>query len=189
VGLGPADHLVISQFQLVGNGGEFDEFIELYNPTAAPISLTGTSLQYRDAWGLVTAYALPAATMQPHHWFLVAATGYMNSTTPDVVQSSFQVMSYPTFPGGTLYLVNGTSALPNSPSCPMTSSVIDRVGWGNAAFTCPEGIQAQPPSTNASTTRKLDGACGNAVDSDDNHDDFYSPNNEHPRNSATPPVP
>src|SRR5262249_38348376 len=82
-GGGPSvNHLVISQIRVSGSN---DDVVELYNPTSAPISLTGTSIQYLAANGnfgfrvnLTGANSVPS-----HGWYLVAANGYAGSPARD----------------------------------------------------------------------------------------------------------
>jgi hypothetical protein len=71
------NHLVISEFRTDGPNGGVDEFVEVFNPTAAPISLSGYEL--RDEADL-TQYVFPAVTLQPGEHYLTGGTGYLGST-------------------------------------------------------------------------------------------------------------
>ena len=185
---GPANHFVISQFQLAGNN-ELDEFVELYNPTSSPISLTGMFLHYRANGGTHTVFTLPGATIQPHRFYLIGSSGYTGSPSPDVTQSVFFAPLPPTSPGGTFYLVQGAASF-SGPTCPTSAQIIDRVGWGTGSGSCPEGgMPTQVPGLNSSVIRKPHGACGNGRDTNNNGADFLPAAIEQPRNSSSPPVP
>src|SRR5215471_18475622 len=79
-------HVVISQ--VYGGGGNTgstwkNDFIELFNPTAAPISLSGYSVQYGSATGTSTwqVTTLPAFSLQPGQYFLVQESQGAGGTT------------------------------------------------------------------------------------------------------------
>ena len=44
-------HVVISEFATRGANSATDEFVELYNPTDAPIDLSSWKLEYKSATG------------------------------------------------------------------------------------------------------------------------------------------
>src|SRR6266702_1620735 len=85
--------VVISQ--VYGGGGNSgatykNDFIELFNPTAAPVSLAGFSVQYASSTG--TSYqvtTLPSVTLQPGAYFLIqesqGAGGTADLPTPDAI--------------------------------------------------------------------------------------------------------
>lgn len=54
LGTASVNHVVISEFAIGVTGSAADEFVELYNPTAAPVNIGGWVLQYRAEMG--TAY-------------------------------------------------------------------------------------------------------------------------------------
>src|SRR5258706_246641 len=83
-GLAPAagavvNHVVISEFATRGLTAATDEFVELYNPTDDPISLSGWKLQYKSATGTLwnDRATLPAnATIPGRGFYLLANTSY-----------------------------------------------------------------------------------------------------------------
>lgn len=179
VATGPS-HLVVSQ--VYGGGGNTgaplkNDFVELYNPTSATLSLDGLSIQYGSATGTTwQVMPLPAgSSIAPGRYFLVQlAAGSGTSAalpTPDATGTLMLASA-----NGKIALVDGTDAL--SGACP-TTGVIDLVGYGTA--NCSEGT---PTAALSNTTGALRNSAG-CADSDDNAADFavVAPA---PRNSASP---
>src|SRR5680860_1375639 len=73
--------IVISEAYLGGgNGGATynSKFVELYNPTLSPVSLNGSSLQYRSASGTAnpsTVMALTGTIPAKGHYLVQGSTG------------------------------------------------------------------------------------------------------------------
>ena len=129
----PATHLVISE--VYGGGGNTgstwkNDFVELYNPTDAAISVDGLSVQYRSSGSAAAASGVTNLTgsVPAHGHYLVAEAAGTGGTkdlpTPDATGSiamagtAFQV-----------FLAEGTTALnPPAGNVAGTSGVIDFVG-------------------------------------------------------------
>src|ERR1700750_2760789 len=87
--------VVISQ--VYGGGGNSgatykNDFVELFNPTAAPVTVAGWSLQYASSTGTSWQVTLlPTLTLQPGQYLLVqeavGAGGTTNLPTPDATGS------------------------------------------------------------------------------------------------------
>jgi len=183
-GASSVNHLVISQIRIAGST---DDVVELYNPTNAPISLTGTSVQYLAGNGnfgfrvnLTGANSVPA-----HGWYLVAANGYSGSPARD---DSMGTSNLANTAGHALFVGKTT----NASGC-ADAAIIDKVGYG-ASATCPEGGSghaATTPGAGLSDTRKPGDTTGNGQDTDVNDADFQSPATAVFRNRlstpATPP--
>jgi chitodextrinase len=190
--LGPTQHIVISEFAPRGaNGNDSDEFLELYNPTSAPVDLGGWKVQYMPSGGplfqdLVT---LPqGASIPAHGYYLVAHTGYAGSVVPDLRYT--QPLPHT---GGNIRIGRGTVG----PDI-RDSSVVDNLGWGSAF--APEGDAAPTPANAAgslerkaallSTAATMEGGAdatrGNGIDSDWNADDFVTRGDRGPQNSTSP---
>jgi hypothetical protein len=88
----PASGIIINQIHGNGPVGEnavSHGFIELYNPTNTPLSLSGLSLQLQNpgdpaiivppTWQMIT---LPPVTMQPRTSYLVVSTAWFNTANP-----------------------------------------------------------------------------------------------------------
>ncbi len=202
IGSLPANHVVISELAVQGPGGSSDEFVELYNPTSAPVDLGGWKLQYKSAAG--AAYqdkaTLPAnSTIAPKGYFLIAGSGYTGTRAADVqLQVALQ------FAGTTNsgHVRIGTSSMTTAIN---DANVVDTVGYGPAANS-PEGTpapifpnsstspatlerKANAASTAASMESGADAAAGNGHDSDNNGADFILRSTRDPQNRASPVEP
>jgi hypothetical protein len=175
------NHLVISQ--VYGGGGNAGatlthDYIELFNPSANPISLAGKSIQYAGATGTTWQVSpLTNVMLQPGQYYLVqqamGAGGSVSLPTPDTT-GTLSVSAT----AGKVALVNSTSALTGS--CP-TDGVIDFVGFGSSA-NCFEGSGPSPAPSNITAIFRANNGC---TDTDNNATDFVV-NAPAPRNSASP---
>jgi hypothetical protein len=158
--------LVISQ--VYGGGGNSGapytyDYLELYNPTAAPISLSGLSFQYASSSGTSwNAVALPNVSVAAGHYFLIqAAAGSASPSnlpvTPDFVPSSAPNFSATT---GKIALANGTAALTGS--CPTGTNIVDFIGYGTA--NCFLGTGDAPAPSNTTADIRMGFANNNAAD-------------------------
>jgi predicted extracellular nuclease len=165
----PVTGLVLSQ--IYGGGGNAgapysNDFIEIYNRTLAPISLSGLSVQYASAtgssWQVTT---LPNVVVQAGQYFLVQEAAGTNAAAalppPDATG---------TIPMGA---TAGKIALANTPSpltgnCPTGLRVVDFVGYGPAAD-CFEGSGRAPAPSNTNADLRAGGGC---IDTNDNSVDF-----------------
>src|SRR5688572_28416998 len=174
--------LVISQ--VYGGGGNSgaplrSDFIELYNRGAAPVSLSGLSLQYTSAtgtglFGSSGITRLPDATLTPGQYFLVLeASGANGASIPGPFFTvAPQIAMGAT--GGKVALVRGTAFLGcNGGSTPCSpaqlANIIDLVGYGDANF-----FEGRGTALGASNTLAVLRNGGGSVDTDDNRADFAS---------------
>ena len=172
--------LVISQ--VYGGGGNSgatfkNDFIEILNISASPVSLNGFSVQYASSGGAFSNITpLPNESLQPGQYFLIGeaagAGGTTNLPTPDVTGSINMSAT-----SGKVALVSSTSSLA---SC-TAASVVDLVGYG-PGVSCSE---TSPTAVLSNTTAALRIA-GGCTDTDNNSTDFTvgAPN---PRNTSTIP--
>lgn len=192
--LGPTGHVVISELATRGMQGvtinEDDEFLELYNPTSAPVDISGWKVQYMPSEG--SSYqdlvAVPqGASIAANGYYLIAHTGYAGSVAPDL-QYTQAIPST----GGNVRIGNGTVG----PGI-TDSFAVDTLGWGSAF--APEGDAAPVAGAGGSLERKAalqatsatmeggaDALHGNGIDSDWNADDFVTRTVRGPQNSASP---
>ncbi len=175
--------LLISQIYGGGgnSGAQFtNDFIELYNPTAAAISTTGLSVQYASAAGTSwNTFPLPAGSIAPGHYYLIqAAAGSASPAplpTPDATIPTAQSFNL-SATAGKVALVNSTTALTGS--CPLpNAAILDFIGFG-ATATCSETAVAPAPSNTTADVRATP-----PTDTNNNSVDFSTaaPN---PRNSS-----
>jgi hypothetical protein len=182
-------HLVISQiYGGGGNGGaQFrNDFIEIFNPTGASISLAGLSVQYasstNSAWTGITP--LPDTLSVPAGGYVLVQEGGNGASTvgallpsPDVVPTGTAVIAM-SATTGKVALVIGVTALTGCP----TTNVIDLVGYGMSTMPCSEMTNAGG-LTNTTAALRAGSGC---VDTDNNNGDFVSTGPPAPRNAATP---
>ncbi|HEX9269742.1 MAG TPA: PKD domain-containing protein [Candidatus Limnocylindria bacterium] len=186
--------VVISQ--LYGGGGNtgapyLNDYVELFNRGAAPVSLTGWSIQYASATGTGNFGASSAqltelsGSLAPGQYLLIQeAAGSGPSAalpSPDVVDATPISMSAS---AGKVALVNTTTSLGcNGGSTPCSATalaqIVDFVGYGGANFF--EGAGAAPTISNTTAASRAGGGC---TDTDDNAADFTA-GAPAPRNTAT----
>jgi phosphatidylserine/phosphatidylglycerophosphate/cardiolipin synthase-like enzyme len=144
----PADHVVISELAVTGPGSGQDEFVELYNPTEAEISLAGWTLQYKQSSGTVwiDKALLPAsAVIAPHGYFLVANTSYTGAVAPDYMSDLWTSAA-------------GISSVGHVRILDALAAEVDKIGYGASAID-PEGSPAPSgPLSPQSLERKANAA-------------------------------
>ncbi|MBK7433647.1 MAG: lamin tail domain-containing protein [Chitinophagaceae bacterium] len=177
--------LVISQvYGAGGNAGALynADYVELHNLSAAPVSLSGYSIQYASATNTTTwtgVSALPAVSIPAGGYYLIqmSTVGANGAAlpTPDNVASPTIAMSAT---AGKVALVNNITALVG---CPAVGGYVDLVGFGTTA-NCSEGGTPTPaPSATLAVFRGNSGC----TDTDNNGADFTAAAPA-PRNGATP---
>jgi hypothetical protein len=176
--------VVISQ--VYGGGGNAGstythDFVELYNKGAAPVDLTGWSIQYASAGGFTWTVNSLSGIIQPGGYFLIqegqGAGGTTPLPTPDLIATPAIAMSST---GAKVALVNTTTAF--TTACPLPdASIIDFVGY-SASATCFEGTAPTvAPGGNANSMQRVSNGC---QDTNNNFSDFQALAAA-PRNSAT----
>ncbi|MBX3281104.1 MAG: DNA/RNA non-specific endonuclease [Acidobacteria bacterium] len=169
-------HLVISQFQAGGTSNANDEFIEIHNTSAAPVDLNGYRVVYRSANGSNDVGPMAVWTtstiLQPGQFYLIAATSYTGSVTPDMTYNPSSCSCSMSATAGGLAIRQGDNN---------TGAVIDTVGWGGATNIFFEGTRTTAPPNSTSQGRKNSGC----KDTDDNASDFENLNPSAPRSTGT----
>jgi hypothetical protein len=156
-GGGGGGDIRMNEFMTGSTGAASNEFVELVNTGAAATDISGFRVAYRSAAGSsdVTLATAPAGTtIAAGGFYLLAGSGYLGSHTPDQTFSASIAAT-----GGGL-AVRDTSG-----------TILDSVGYGEAANAFVEGHPATaPPATAApgsSSNRIPDGR-----DTNDNAADF-----------------
>ena len=171
-----ATHLVISEV-MTGGLSASDEFIELYNPTAAELPVDGLELVYVTASGATVTrkatWGIDDPGIPPGAHLLVANES-----------GAFSALADATYAAG-LSATGGSVALRVAGDV----TAIDAVGWGTAASTWLEGTPSAAPSAQHSIERLPGGSDGSTQDTDDNAADFVEREIPDPQNRAAPPVP
>lgn len=170
------DELVLNE--VYTNGGSANavfthKFVELHNPTDAPISLDGWSLQYRSATGSAApsgVVALSGTIPAGGHFLIQGGSNGTNGAalpTPDLdAGGSFN----PSGTRGTVVLSDQPTAVAGLPTGSVTgetAGVADLLGYGtsNTYETAPAGAPAS--NSDPKSLTRTDG-----VDTDDNAADF-----------------
>ena len=179
-------HLVISQvYGAGGNGGSTikQDFVELFNPTNAPISTAGMTLQYTSASGTFSGsganvfYALPTKTIPAYSYFLVQMAqgtgGTVDLSSPDATGAIALAGS-----AGKIALASNSTAV----ASPTAANVIDLVGYGTTGTGNFEGSGGTPALTPTTSAFRKNGGC---TDTNSNANDFTT-GTAAPRNSASP---
>lgn len=155
--------------EIYGGGGNSGavythDFVELFNPSASTVDLSGWSVQYASAASSGSWQVTPlTGTIEPGRHFLVQLAGGANGQalpTPDATGTTNLAAT-----AGKIALVQSSVAL--NGSCPSASLIIDKVGYGSTA-NCFEGATPAPaPSATLAVRRVPDG-----TDSNQNGIDF-----------------
>ncbi|MEO5804673.1 MAG: immunoglobulin domain-containing protein [Verrucomicrobiota bacterium] len=167
-----------------GNSGATlkNDFIVIFNPSAAGVDVNGWSVQYQSSttnvWTGVTPLATSSTIIPPGGYFLVQETngagGTVNLPTPDAMGTIPMSAT-----AAKIALCNSTNVLSGTNSTGPT--IVDFVGYGSAANSF-EGSGPTPTLSNTTSAQRKSNGC---VDTENNSADFTvgAPN---PRNSSSP---
>ena len=171
----------ITVSQVYGGGGNSGatfthDFIELFNKSAAPVTVSGWTVQYASAAGSTWQTTALTGTIGPGRYYLVqqaaGAAGTVSLPAPDATGGIAMSGT-----AGKVALVASATALTGS--CPSGPPIVDFVGYGGAA-NCFEGSAPAPAPSN---TNAIHRAGGGSIDTDDNSADFTA-SVPTPRNST-----
>lgn len=183
-------HLVISEVRSRGAGGAADEYVELYNPTGAAITLDNTwtlevrsnaAASYAARW-TGTGTAIPA-----HGHYLITGTGYTPGPTADGALSSGITDA------GSIRLQHAGTTV--DALCYAYTAASGAVFATDTTYTC-EGAFAMNPHNNAAGTntdasieRLPGGAAGSCTDTGVSASDFVTIMPGAPQSTASTPTP
>jgi predicted extracellular nuclease len=183
-------NIVISQ--VYGGGGNTgapytNDYLELFNRSSTPASLSGWSVQYASATGTgnfaSNPIALLSGVLAPGQHYLVQEAGGANGVPLPLPDASGTVNMSAS--AGKVIVANTTTGLAcNGGSTPCTpaqlAQIVDLVGYGNANFF--EGLGPAPTLSNTTAGLRLAAGC---TETDNNTADFAAgaPN---PRNTISP---
>jgi hypothetical protein len=199
-----ATSLVVSQIaaQL---SDQFDEFVEIYNPTLRTIETGGATVWYRAASGpgsWLRLVKLPAM-IAPRRYVLAAYgaspsvfAGKHQGHLPDLTYTAGRLGNA----GGQVLVWGGDSTPPLDDSFLSSPLRLDFVGYGSAtkfegssaASAAPNGQSIVRKASLASTSATMmnsEARAGNRVDTDTNGSDFVVLSTPVLRNSDSPPAP
>ncbi len=185
-----ADHLVISEIQVAP--GPTNQFLEIYNPTSADVSLDGWKIVRRSAaGGTVTTLItfVSSHIVKSKRFFLMGSLGYTGSVSADATGAD----DYSTTTDSSLQMINSAG------------TVIDAVGMGTITEAAAGVYETQTtvrPASGQSIERKSklsstassmqsgsDAASGNSLDTNNNNSDFVTRTTPEPQNSSSVPEP
>ncbi len=163
----PAPPIVISQ--VYGGGGNTgstlkNDFIEVHNPTAFAVALTGWSVQYASQAGTSWTPTLLTGTIPAGGYHLVAEAAGGGGTQPLPAPDDAGTIAM-SATSGKVALVHATAPLAGS--CPATATIVDLVGYGGA--NCFEGTGAAPGLSASTAAIRL---ANGDQDTNDNRADF-----------------
>ncbi|MSP59919.1 MAG: lamin tail domain-containing protein [Myxococcales bacterium] len=140
----------VNEVMTTGNGGATDEFVELYNPCAKAVDLTGYQLVYRSAAGVADTVFIDfnALTIGAQGYLVCGQNGYLGNA--DVKYGNAMANAG----GGIAILAPG-------------GMLLDSVGWGTAVNAFVEKAVAPASAMGKSIGRSPDG-----VDTNNNANDF-----------------
>jgi len=171
----PPPAIVISEFRTRGPNGASDEFIELYNNTAAPIDISGWKIKgSSNSGGIGVRLTINAGTLLPplKHFLVGNSGGYSGSVALDQTYSSGLVND-----GGIAL------TLPND-------TIVDQIGLSSgSAFREGMHLAPLPSDANQSYERKPGGLSGSTQDTNDNFADFQLLTPSEPQNSESEVTP
>ncbi len=169
-----ASNVVISQ--VYGGGGNSgapyqNDFVELFNRSTSPISITGWSVQYASATGTGNFTATPlSGVLAAGQYYLVKEAGGTVGNPLPLADASGTVNMSAT--GGKVILATTSTALAcNGGSTPCSGAqlaqIADLVGYDGANFF--EGPAAAPTLSNTTSAQRNGAGC---ADTDNNGADF-----------------
>lgn len=183
---------MISEVRSRGLGGGADEFVELWNPTAASIALDATWMiegrsatagAYNARWKGAAGLAIPA-----HGHFLIASSGYVQSPLADdkLITGVTDATSLRLVQGATTvdaicyaYSVSTTAAFDATYSC-------EGVPVSNLPHNGGSGVAS---NVDTSLERLPGGMAGSCADTDDNTADFSPRTPAGPESTLSAPTP
>jgi hypothetical protein len=172
----PVTHLLVSEV-MTGGTSASDEFIEIYNPTAAPLPLEGLEVVYVTASGgtITRKASWPAGSPA------VPAGAHV------LVANSAGIFAF----GADLTYTGGLAATGGSVAIRIlaAASAIDAAGWGDATSTWLEGVPAAAVAAGHSLERLPGGAAGSGQDTNQNSVDFVDNAAPEPQGTAASPIP
>jgi predicted extracellular nuclease len=177
--------LVISE--VYGGGGNSgatltNDFIELYNPTGAAISVNGWSVQYRSSTGTTAQVTSLTGSVPAGGHYLVQQAAGTGGTTPLPTADAIGTIAM-SASSGVVLLVPNTTGVSTQGDLAGSMEVVDAVGYGTAATTFEDANTGANLTSTTAATRNASG-----TDTDHNANDFSEVAPD-PQNSSSGPPP
>jgi hypothetical protein len=181
-------HLVISEVRSRGAGGAADEFVELFNPTSAAITLDSSwqlSVRSSASTSFTTRWTGTGRTIPPSGHFLIAGTMYTQMPAADEALTTGV-----TDAGGMQLNHSGTTV---DMLCyaydATTTAALAGYGCEGMPFAMNPHDNSTATNSDASVERLPGGAAGNCTDTDMNSADFQVTMPAMPQDATSPPTP
>lgn len=142
-----------------------NDFIEIHNNSASPVSLSGYSVQYGAPTGTSWQVTPLSGTIAPWGYYLIAEGGGPNGVNDIPTADDIGTIAM-SATNGKVALLNTTTTL--SGAAPTGSQILDFVGYGSTANANEGGVNAPAPSVTTAVFR-LNGGC---TDTQNNGNDF-----------------
>jgi len=182
------DHLVISEVRSRGLSGAADEFVEIYNPTSAPVTLDPLwKIESRNAGGSVyaTRWTGSGETIPAYGHFLVAGSAYTQLPVEDASLTSGITDE------SSVRLKQDTVVVDAICYCGMGSGNCN--AFTQVGYSCEMNPMVNPNASGADDDvgmeRKAGGTQGNCVDTINSLNDFVAITPAKPQNLASLPTP
>jgi hypothetical protein len=144
----PADHLLISKVLVDNEGADTNEFVEIFNPTDAPVSLTGWSLQYLS--GGATSFSSITKKNFFYDTAVIGRASFLVGMGNFADSSDMRWSQALNNSGATIFLVHGQTLIGGVSDV----RIVDRVAYGAGAGLKPEGEPAGLPPIGQILARK-----------------------------------
>lgn len=173
------DHIVINEVHIdsvVGSGGYYDDWIELYNPSDSDLDLAGWSIQKQASTVGSNIYKNDLSGVVPLGGYLLLVRNH--ESTSQGIKDLADILLNATFDvasNNVIYLVDDGNDIIDMNDV----NIIDFVGMGSSESYEGLGTASNPPETK-SISRLPDGD-----DDDDNISDFVILDNPSPENSES----
>lgn len=178
------DNVVINEVYVRGGNATstYPDFVELYNPTAAPIDLTGMSLQYFSAAGTTgNGVTTLSGTIAPGGYYLVTGSGGAAAQSLEA-DATGSIAASASKGSVVLFNVANKQTLANPADTMTLANVVDAVGYGSAGI---KETDTAKGSTNDGTSYNRT----NGVDTDNNATDFVIADISPTKSGAEPTEP
>lgn len=151
-------------------GSKANDFIELYNPTAAPIPVSGWSVQYRSATGTSAQVTELTGEIQPGGYYIIQEGTFTTPESTQLPKPDAQGAINMSATNGVVLLVKNTTPYATQGNlAPAVDPLVDMVGYGTTP-TSFEGARTGVQLSNVlSAQRDVTAA---QPDSDHNANDF-----------------
>ncbi|RZK24021.1 MAG: T9SS type A sorting domain-containing protein [Hymenobacter sp.] len=190
LGQAQSANLVISQVYGAGgnaNAAYNQDFVELFNRSTSPVTLTGWTIQYAASGavfgGAANTYALSSATIPAGGYYLVSI-GSAGSVGTAIVadQAATSITMGLSAMAGKIALANNAAVVTYTAPNAFSANVVDVVGYGSGTDAYEGSARAGAPANSTLSTFRANAGC---TDTNNNGADFAS-GAASPRSSRTP---